>query len=100
MSQDSHNPEESQRISELLSTFEEFLRKLMEIENSVSDQSNKRELMAKLENRIVGKLLERKYAKGYIAEVLGRAITSVTEIRDVLAGLVPPPDKDNFAKKP
>ena len=86
-----------------LEHFEDFLKHLIGLENVLRSLPNqqRRVLLARLENRIAGKMLEKKYSSSSVVDLLAKAIESVTEIRGMLSGELPiashlaPEDKES-----
>ncbi len=88
-------------VSELLASFDSLLNSTRKLDVMVSSASDKEKakIVAYLENRLAGKLLEKKFKTIKLSELLKRSIDSVQEIQEILLGLAPLPkitdsDKD------
>ena len=86
-----------QRLNQAIQAFDDFLQNLLNLEQLLKEFpiDLKKQLMARVEHRVTSKLLEKKYSRTSASEILGRAVSSVQEISDILGGSRPVPDAPN-----
>lgn len=88
-------------VSELLTSFDSLLNstRKLDVMFGTASEKERAKIVAYLENRLAGKLLEKKFKAIKLSELLKRSIDSVQEIQEILLGLAPMPkisdsDKD------
>ncbi len=80
-------------VSELLANFDSLLNTTRKLDTLFlnATPAEKSKIEAYLENRLAGKLMEKKFKAIKLAELLRRSIDSVNEIQEILLGLAPLP---------
>lgn len=86
-----------QRLNQAIQAFDDFLQNLLNLEQLLKEipVDLRKQLMARVEHRVTSKLLEKKYSRTSASAILGRAVSSVQEISDILGGSRPVPDAPN-----
>ena len=89
-----------ERLNSAIQAFDAFLQNLLSFEQFLEtfEPSMRKQLLARVEHRVTSKLLEKRFSRTSASAILGRAVSSVQEIRDILQGNIPVPDAPNKPK--